>query len=689
MKTKHIYLFIILYFFLSHRVQAINLPLTAYQDSLISQLPQDIQIKIKQVQIPKVQLQILLGWFEKSPKINRKLLIAIADWAVEISATLENDLLSSIAESYAIRYKVEFNPDNIHLEPHLLKLKEAIQVFRNKKHLNMELLAQDQFFYLKYYRCNQITKEAHKLDSLEFLALEIQNYLEQKEALESLTDTSFEFGKGISDLMLTKAFIHIVLGDSLISSQWIEKSMNTANRVGYKIGKANAIRTKALILNQEEALKSFEHSLTIYREELDSFQESKTLIQYGHFCMEQYKKNMYRPASFSWLNQGIERLKEAESLKNYESCDLYKLLAEAYHHRYNYLDSMIDDNTPKALESTFHYYQKTVKAASEEKDVYCLLTVLTDLSSICNSSVCDQLIVYIKNQIAHLFMEESALLKQANESIAQSELLRKEDAHRQNLFLLGIGTITFLAIGAFGVRMAWVNKEYENAKNKLTALKARMDTHFISNVTLNINSLITQNRKSDASNYLIDFERLCRSILQFSDQDFISLQQELDTLKSYLSLEKLRMKDQLTYEIDVDDTLSVHDLKISSLLLQPFVENAVKHGIKNKKKGHPGHLTVTIDDFDKDYFQCTIKDDGIGIENARKRKAISNQEKKSFGLDITYKRIRAIPGASCAVNDLNPSHKDYPGTKVVIKYPKQYKPLKSNSLWRKILAPSS
>ena len=120
---------------------------------------------------------------------------------------------------------------------------------------------------------------------------------------------------------------------------------------------------------------------------------------------------------------------------------------------------------------------------------------------------------------------------------------------------------------------------------EILALKSGLDSYMIANVLLNIIGLIRNTSdKEAAANYLIDFRRLLRNVLDFREKDEIKLEQELATIGYYLSLSKLRLQPNLTYEIEVDEELDTERLKIPSLVLHSFVENAVMHGIKNKKR---------------------------------------------------------------------------------------------------------
>ena len=534
-------------------------------------LPPWLQQKVM-VSNPQNRLEFLLDWLESEPATKNRTLITIAEFANSLATNLKDELNQAKAEFFLIKYKIEFNPDDIQLEAHLSKLEKALQTFRESRQKEKELAALDQLLYLKYYRCMRNPDEVEREDCLQSILMEFEGILGDMAPPENDSNQDDKIIHRLADLYLTKSFVYFVLNDLDNYKKWIKKSKQLAESVGYDRGIAHIYRTEALSLDTSDVHQAYQNSLAIYKLKEDSFQMSKTMREYGHYSMEQWKKAMYEPTAYPWLKRAIAQLKKTERLEIHESCDLYKLLAEAYHYKFNYLKSMNYDSYPVAFDSMHYYYNKTINTAVNEKDVHCLLTAITDLSGVCATDTCYQLIRLAKDKITTLFMEESDLVKKVEESIKRNELQKKEESNQR---IIGWIIAFFIVIGIIGIFISKIRlqrKTLENTKNKLAALQARMDVHFISNVTNNINSLIGQKRNNDASNYLIDFQRLCRSLLQFSDVDYITLKQEVNTLSSYLSLEKLRMKDKLEYELEIDEELSMGHLQVVSLMLQPFVE---------------------------------------------------------------------------------------------------------------------
>jgi len=170
----------------------------------------------------------------------------------------------------------------------------------------------------------------------------------------------------------------------------------------------------------------------------------------------------------------------------------------------------------------------------------------------------------------------------------------------------------------------------------LTSIKAQMNPHFFYNALNTIQSYIFSNDKFNATTYLAKFSKLTRMILEMSGQETIKLEDEIASLKLYLELEKMRFQSDFEFQIVVDDELDVLSLGIPSMLIQPYVENAVKHGLLHKE----GAKTLTIHFYDeKEFLVVVIEDNGVG----RLKSAKINQQKfdkpKSFSTESNKTRL--------------------------------------------------
>lgn len=181
--------------------------------------------------------------------------------------------------------------------------------------------------------------------------------------------------------------------------------------------------------------------------------------------------------------------------------------------------------------------------------------------------------------------------------------------------------------------------EKQLSESRMQALRSRMNPHFLFNSLNSIKYFILKNENDTASFYLNKFSKLLRHILEYSSHETITLQQELETLKLYLEIESLRFDQTFHYDIRVDESLLPEKIQVPPLILQPFVENAIWHGLANSDRldkfcyvdvvRQNGHISISI------------KDNGIGRAAAAviKENKINKLNGESFGMKITEERI--------------------------------------------------
>ena len=204
------------------------------------------------------------------------------------------------------------------------------------------------------------------------------------------------------------------------------------------------------------------------------------------------------------------------------------------------------------------------------------------------------------------------------------------------------------------------------AELEMQALRSQMNPHFIFNCLSSINSFILKNKTEDASRYLTKFSRLIRMVLNNSQQSYISLDDELETLKLYLDMEKLRFKNSFEYVLNLSGNIEVQAIFIPPLLIQPFAENAIWHGLMHKQDKGLLMLDFSIEDRS---LNCVITDNGIGRKDAALVKSKSTEKQKSMGLKITTERLNLLKNdggceASFIIEDLKDESGNSSGTLV-------------------------
>jgi len=211
-------------------------------------------------------------------------------------------------------------------------------------------------------------------------------------------------------------------------------------------------------------------------------------------------------------------------------------------------------------------------------------------------------------------------------------------------------------------------------ESELKALKTQVNPHFIFNCLNSINRFILENNKSDSSRYLNKFSKLIRMILQNSQSSFIPLKSELESLELYMEMEMMRFDNHFTYKIIVPPEINISQLKVPPLILQPYVENAVWHGLMHKEE--KGELMIEVLEEGK-FLYLKITDNGIGRQQAERIASKSATKHKSMGLLITADRIAMMQNtngneSAVLINDLVHADGSAAGTEVQIKIPVKY-----------------
>jgi sensor histidine kinase YesM len=294
--------------------------------------------------------------------------------------------------------------------------------------------------------------------------------------------------------------------------------------------------------------------------------------------------------------------------------------------------------------------------------------------------------------VTYNFQQKIVALNQ--QKLTQLQQLQKEKTNR-NILLTAL--IAGILLGVFLLRniqlkrkkdqlqhlMIEANSQLENRRKEqqlsamqqqkteleMQALRAQMNPHFIFNSLNSINMFILENNKLQASEYLSKFSRLVRLILQNSQEALIPLEKELEALELYLELESLRFQNKFEYNISTFDDVETSGLKVPPLIIQPYVENAIWHGLMHKKD--KGHVDVQLSK-EEEFLVCKIIDDGVGRKGAAEMKNGSSKH-RSMGIKITENRIAnmQMSGATQTVQikDLVYADGTAAGTEVVLKIP--------------------
>ncbi|WMI69426.1 histidine kinase [Mangrovimonas sp. YM274] len=319
----------------------------------------------------------------------------------------------------------------------------------------------------------------------------------------------------------------------------------------------------------------------------------------------------------------------------------------------------------KDFDSAISYLERSIKEADDKEDLVVKKDATRKLSDVYAdagdfdkarktfeeyTAAVDELYIKKEQEISQLARFNRSIIEKQNRinslesdrQLSESKYqLSNERNKRQQLIIYSLvfGVVLLLVTAYFMFKYI---KQQRLANNLLAlkSLRSQMNPHFIFNALNSVNSFIALNDERTANKYLSDFSYLMRAVLENSEEDFIPLQKEIELLELYTKLEHFRFKDKFDYSITVDDRINVGDYKIPPMLLQPYIENAVWHGLRYKNE--KGHLSIAIDKVNEDEICITIADDGIGRERSKALKTERQQQQKSKGMDNIKKRISIL-----------------------------------------------
>ncbi|HLG39965.1 MAG TPA: histidine kinase, partial [Chitinophagaceae bacterium] len=399
----------------------------------------------------------------------------------------------------------------------------------------------------------------------------------------------------------------------------------------------------------KSALQNFLEGLRLHRKLNDRNQVMRTLLDIASTYIEMGNDS----AALKYGQEGLDIAINSKARQF--TRDGYKILFTIYDHwrkedsanyyfrQYSALNDSVANDQTKAKFATYTYEQRVMvlnkeKELKEEKLIQSNLQKKLLLFGV--TALCLIGFVLVRNLI----------LKRKNERLRLQHELELQRLESEK---------------------AKAELQQQAAELEMQALRAQMNPHFIFNSLNSINRFILQNNKAQASGYLTKFSRLVRLILQNSQESLIPLESELEALQLYLELEEVRFDHHFEFKIKVEDDLDVSAIKVPPLIIQPYAENAIWHGLMHKEE--TGHLEIEL--FKENDLLCyKINDDGIGRKKASELKSKSTSTHKSMGMQITADRIAILQQKKTAdsyikITDLVLPDGSAGGTEVLLKIP--------------------
>ncbi|MBO3099250.1 tetratricopeptide repeat-containing sensor histidine kinase [Gelidibacter pelagius] len=480
--------------------------------------------------------------------------------------------------------------------------------------------------------------------------------------------------------------IYLTLKQYDLAIEQFEKSLVIENQLGNRLGLAinyhnlgYADEAKGLL---DLALKNYKRSLN-YNEQIDSevgrvicynsigqvyikqkkFTDAKVIIEEGLKKALQLGDQYYISYAYinlGWVQQELEmdEIAEINLKKGLEvsgtyglktsTVDAHKHLSELYKKKNDYKASL-------------KHYEKAVELER---------TIFTER----NMQYVSDIIIQYENEA-----KTNQIIQLANEN----ELVRSKLQRNQTIFWAALLTLAIVAGIIIAINR---NRQLSQEKQILTLeqdmLRSQMNPHFIFNSLNSIKLYIINNEKENAVYYLNKFSKFIRKILIASTEKEISLEDELDTMQLYMNIENIRFSNEINFTVDVEPGINTSVIKVPSLILQPFLENALWHGLSSKKANKQIELRVYKDD--DDFVNISITDNGIGRKASEKINDGRVLKSKSVGIAITKARLanfskRFTTDYKMDIEDLYDAQGRPLGTKVVVHIPTRANRLKSSA----------
>ncbi|MEM8507789.1 MAG: histidine kinase [Bacteroidota bacterium] len=272
-----------------------------------------------------------------------------------------------------------------------------------------------------------------------------------------------------------------------------------------------------------------------------------------------------------------------------------------------------------------------------------------------------------QNRISTLEQERELSQSKYSLALTEQELIGERSKRQEWLIYSLVFGMGLLGLTAFLFYRSNQKQKLANNLLALKSLRSQMNPHFIFNALNSVNSYIAKNDERSANRFLSDFSVLMRNVLENSEEDYIPFTKELELLRLYVKLEHSRFPDKFDYHIAVAKDVTVDAFEIPPMLLQPYVENAIWHGLRYKQE--KGMLQITVEQIGKDILQITVADDGIGRKRSAALKTQHQKKQKSKGMGNIKKRIAILNTmhrnkVEVTISDLEESGT---GTKVVLK----------------------
>lgn len=447
---------------------------------------------------------------------------------------------------------------------------------------------------------------------------------------------------------------------------------NTPLLVRLQINLGSFYESKKALTQAEELYRK---AISFAIESKDNYLLAETYYRMGNLRIKQFRYNQIEENSEKLFEEALHLLHLCLSQQSDNKYLAEAAIGRAYQYKGNKLGAF------DLYESAILHYKNSMEYASEDGIIAIMKSNVNTIISLCDyieaigyKKTCNELFgnrdnSYLNTIYSQILETRTQNLEAANLRVQKYERQDIETASAQKRrdiwiisgFVLGLAGMIFLIL----IQQAQKRKLIA----QMESLRAQINPHFISNSLNAIESLVNMGKNEAASKYLIHFSRLSRRILNSSRTPFVPLSDELKTLEHFLALEQLRFRDKLQFSVDVQESINRDLVIVPAMILQPYLENAIWHGIKPKTG--IGHLLITIRHIGNQLV-CTVEDDGIGRKKSEELQAATIMKRKSLGMQITQERLRInnkMKNTAVEIIDLYDESRQASGTRVIVRLP--------------------
>ncbi|WP_299532254.1 histidine kinase [Ulvibacterium sp.] len=329
-------------------------------------------------------------------------------------------------------------------------------------------------------------------------------------------------------------------------------------------------------------------------------------------------------------------------------------------------DLVVQKDATRKLSEIYKYKGDYSKALESYQDYVALVDTLyiRKEQEISRAARFNREIASKQSRITGLEQERELSQSKYDLALTEQQLIQENNKRQKWIIYSLIFGMILTALAAFFFYRSNQQQKLANNLLALKSLRSQMNPHFIFNALNSVNNYIAKSDERSANRYLSEFSTLMRSVLENSEEDFIPLSRELELLELYVKLEHSRFPEKFNYEIVSSEHLDIDSYQIPPMLLQPYIENAIWHGLRYKEE--KGFLKIHLKQQSKATLEITISDNGIGRKKSAELKTRHQRNQKSKGMGNIAKRIAILNDMhknriTIRISDLN---RDGTGTKV-------------------------